>query len=101
MGEIFEPDDVDFVVAGGDSDPASVQETIEYIKEYKRRPEHAEEVRKAKEILESLKLRFSDYGVGDPESLLEHWKRYVADPMEADRIGQSVATQPDPNHAAS
>jgi hypothetical protein len=74
-----EPDDVDFVVEGGDTDPESIQETIEYVKAYKSRPEHAEEVREAKRILESLGINTNDYGIPDPAELLAHWHRTVAE----------------------
>ena len=94
MGRLPEPDDVDFVVEGGDSDPESVRETIEYVKEYKRRPEHAAEVEEAKRILESLKINSQDYGMDDPAALLEHWRRCVADLTRDDRNGQSNGGSP-------
>lgn len=77
MGLPLEPDDVDFVVASHDSDPASIQETIDYINEYKQRPGYAEEIQEAHRILESLGMDPSKFGEPDPGGLLAQWRRNV------------------------
>jgi len=84
MGKLREPDDVDFVVTGGDSDPKSLQETIDLIQEYKQRAEYAAEVQQAKTILDALGMDCKAYGMDDPEALLKHWKRCVSDLTEND-----------------
>jgi hypothetical protein len=75
MGRLPEPDDVDIVVDGRNSDPESLRETTEYIKAYKSRPEYAEEVREAKRILDAFRLNSPNYTPPDPDALLEEWKR--------------------------
>ena len=84
MGKLPEPDDVDFIVAGGDSDPKSLQETIDFIREYKDREEYAAEVQQAKTILDALGIDCREYGMDDPNALLDHWKRCVSDLTEND-----------------
>jgi hypothetical protein len=91
MGKLPEPDDVDIFVGGGDPDPESIRETVEYIKEYKKRPEYAEEVREARRILDSLKIDAQAYGMPDPAALLDHWKRCVEDLTPCDTSGQANA----------
>ncbi len=94
MGRLQEPDDVDFVVEGGDSDPESIRQTIEFIKEYKQRPGYADEVREANKILESLKINSTEYGIPDPDALLEHWKKCVEDLTRDDHDGQANGVLP-------
>jgi transcriptional regulator with XRE-family HTH domain len=53
-----EPDDVDFIVSGGDPDPRSLQDTINFIKEYRRRAEYPAEAREAREILDALGINW-------------------------------------------
>lgn len=89
MGSLPESEDVDFFVEGGDSDPDSVRETVEFVKEYKRRPQHAAEVLEAKRILDSLKINSKDHGMEDPAALLEFWRRTVAD-LSRDGDGPST-----------
>jgi hypothetical protein len=79
MGTLPEPDDVDFVVSGGDSGPESLRETAEFIERYKRRPEYRSEVERAKAILDSLGIDPTTYGMDDPLALLDHWRRCVED----------------------
>ena len=79
MGLLPETDDVDIVVDGRDSDPDSLKETAEFIKAYKSRPEYAEEVRKAREILDALRVNTKGYKFPDPAELLAQWHRTVAE----------------------
>jgi hypothetical protein len=77
MKPLPEPDDVDFIVSGGDSDPKSIQETIEFIRDYKSRPGYANEVEAANQLLATLGIDPEKYGMDDPKALLDHWKRCV------------------------
>jgi hypothetical protein len=87
MSRLPEPDDVDIIVDGRNSDPDSIRETIEYIEEYKRRPGYAAEVEQAKRILDSLKLNSKGDPMPDPAALLDHWRRCVADLTKEERNG--------------
>jgi hypothetical protein len=77
MGRLPEPDEVDIIVDGRDYDPASHQETIEFIKQYKSRPEYAAELQQAKETLEALRMNSPNYQPVDPAELLAQWHRRV------------------------
>lgn len=79
MGRLTEPDDIDFIVSGGDPDPRSLQETIDFIQESRRRAEYQEEAREAKRILDAIGIRPGDHGMKDPAALLDHWRKCVAD----------------------
>jgi hypothetical protein len=92
MGLMPEPDGVDFVVEGGDTDPESIRETIEFIKQYKQRPGYAEELREAKRILESLKANSKNYVELDPDALLEQWKR-TAEELKRRGIGVNGSSE--------
>jgi hypothetical protein len=74
-----EPEDVDFIVSSGPADPDTAREVAEFIAAYRRRPEYAEESRRAHEILARLGIHPEDNGVADPGDLLEHWRRCVQD----------------------
>ncbi len=89
MGRLPEPDDVDIVVDGRDYDPASHQETIDFIKARKSRPEYAEEIREAYRILESLGMNTSKFGDPDPGGLLAQWRRNVEEIKR--RVSQETA----------
>ncbi len=84
MGRLPEPDDVDIVVDGRDYDPASHQETMEFIKQYKSRPEYAEELRQAKETLETLRRNSPNYQAIDPAEFLIQWHRTVEELKRGD-----------------
>jgi hypothetical protein len=71
---LIEPDDVDIVVDGRDSDPDSHRKTVEFIEEYKNRPEFAELSARAKLFLEELRANPKGYVIPDPDALLEQWK---------------------------
>jgi len=89
MGRLPEPEDLDIVVDGRDSDPESLRETSEFIRAYKSRPEYADEIREARRILDAIKINSTDYGMTDPAALLEHWKRCVEDLTRDDQEGQA------------
>jgi hypothetical protein len=91
MARLPEPDDVDIVVEGGDTDPESIRQTIEFIEEYKRRPGHADKVRRAKRFLEDLRASSKGYVTPDPDALLEQWK---ANAEELKRRGANGSPEP-------
>jgi hypothetical protein len=91
MGRLPEPDDVDIVVDGRDSDPASHQETIDFIKQYKQRPGYAEELREAKETLEALRINSPNYQAIDPAELLAQWQRTVEEIKRAESQETAVS----------
>src|SRR4051812_578963 len=74
-----EPDDVDFVV--GDVPPADRAsiETERFIEAYKRRLEYRLEAEEAARILDALGIDAHDSGMPDAETLLDHWRRCIAD----------------------
>jgi len=84
MGELSEPDDVDFFVGDVEPDPEAAFETAQAIEEYKRRPEYREEAERAKQILADLGIHVPDYGLEDAQKLLDHWQRCVADLRKGD-----------------
>lgn len=88
MATFQEPDDVDFVVEGGETDPEALRETAGFIKAYKQRPEYAEESRRAEEVLSRLGIRAEEYGIDDPGGQLEHWRRCAED-LTGHRPGES------------
>lgn len=79
MPRLPEPDDVDIIVDGRESDPESIRDTIEYIKNYKNRPEYAAEREAARAIFDSVRINSKGQGMDDPEALLEHWRKCAAD----------------------
>lgn len=95
MSKLPEPEEVDFVVADGDDEVASAEETARFIREYKRRAEYVSEVAEAKRILEALGINSGDYGMNDPQALLDHWRRCVADLQDesAPRSNGQTGTQ--------
>jgi hypothetical protein len=85
-----EPDDIDFVVAGHDSDPESIGATIEFVKALKSRPEHAEQVREALRTLESLGIDTSEFGIADdPGGYLAQWQK-TREALEQRKVPESV-----------
>lgn len=88
MGRLPEPEDVDIIVSGTDSTADSLRATIEFIKAYKSREGYAEESKEARAILDALGIHPKDYRMDDPEQLLDHWRRCVADLTEVERNGK-------------
>jgi hypothetical protein len=78
MGTLHEPDDVDFVVAGGDSSPESVREALEFIRKDKARPEYAAELQEAMRKLAAIGIDTTTFGTSeDPGGFREYWRRTV------------------------
>ena len=84
MNKLPEPDDVDFFVGDVEADPTASAETARMIEEYKKRPDYPIEAEQAKRMLAALGIDARDYGMQDAQSLLDHWRRCVADLSEAD-----------------
>ena len=79
MTKIPEPDDIELIVRGREHNSVSSSETARLIEEYKKRPDYDFEVAAAEEILASLGVDARDYSMSDAKSLLDHWKRCVAE----------------------
>ena len=90
MAMLPEPDDVDLVVSSGDPDPKSLQDTIDYINDLRRRADHPAAVREAKEILDQLGIDPGHHGMDDPAALLDHWRQCVEDLARGDPKGSSA-----------
>lgn len=88
MSIIPEPEDVEIVVAGGDVDPATVRETVDFINRYKLVNDQTPELRHA---IESLGINPRDYGVESVDDLIQHWRRLTGFPSESARTGQGFA----------
>ena len=82
-------DEVDIIVSDEGSTPDSLREAVEFIKEYKSRPEYAEESKEARAILDALRINSKDYGIDDPAVLLDHWRACVADLAREEKDGHS------------
>lgn len=71
--------ELDVVVGGVRPAPDAVAETSRFIAAMKRRPNYRAELEEAARILEGLGIDPSSYGMEDPDALLDHWRRCVAD----------------------
>ena len=74
-----EPLDVDFIVGGVERDPDDDLAVSKYIEEYKSRPEYPAELERARQALAEMGISTKDYGIPDPQALLDHWHRTVAE----------------------
>ncbi len=101
MPTFREPDDVDFIVAGGDSSPESIQETIEFIRRDKARPGYEEEVAESKRLLESIGIDTVTYGLPDPQVTLERLKQIQEDARRMVREEAKGGPSPEADAARS
>jgi hypothetical protein len=79
MAKQPDPDDVDLIIDGRNTDPEALRETAADIAAYKARPEYAAEAARAQAILDSIPIEDRPLGRANPQELLEHWRRCVAD----------------------
>ncbi len=84
MSRRREPDDVDLSIGGVEPDLRSALETERFLEEYKKRPGYPFEAEKAQRVLAALGSNAGDHGMPVAESLLEHWRRCVAELHTAD-----------------
>jgi hypothetical protein len=85
MGKLTEADDVDLFVGGVEPDAEAAAETATLIEECKKHPDSLRKAASAEQILAAVGISAPDYGLPDAASLLEHWRRCVADLAEQER----------------
>jgi hypothetical protein len=92
MSKISEPDDVDLFVGGIEPDANASVDTARFIEEYKNRPDYHVEAEEAERIIAALGVNVRDYGMTNAQSLLDHWRRCIADLQKADTTDANVGS---------
>jgi hypothetical protein len=97
MGKLTEPDDVDLFVGGVEPDAKAAEETARLIEECKKHPDYLRRAASAKQSLAAVGISPPDYGLPDAASLLDHWRRCVADltKIDSDKGNGQSANKPD------
>ena len=79
MNNFLDTDDVDEIIDGRNTTTEDLRATADVIAAYKAQPEYAAEVARATAILDAIPIEAQPFATADPEALLEHWRRCVAE----------------------